>query len=201
MTQHRARDNRTGEDYIQCMTAAAFASDDIILDNWIFFGVFNIDSLTHDSFQITPYSENYYEGLVQYVQPRMIDGGSESPFTYLGINLNSNLSYKIFLSDPILQPITESTDEFPRLVLSLEPKAGNIEFYFKVIYVFLDFHFFTLPPSPGHQACEVVSALRPLLPCPRVQLYQVCGEERDGEGGLPAALVQESCWREPARLR
>ena len=118
------------------MTAAAFASDDIILDNWIFFGVFNIDSLTHDSFQITPFTENYHEGLVQYVQPRMIDGGAESPFTYLGINLNSNLSYKIFLSDPMLQPITESPDEFPRLVLSLEPKAGNIEFYFKVIYTF-----------------------------------------------------------------
>ena len=93
-------------------------------------------SLTHDSFQITPFTENYHEGLVQYVQPRMIDGGEESPFTYLGINLNSSLAYKIFLSDPIMQPIPESPDEFPRLVLSLKPKAGNIEFYFKVLTCF-----------------------------------------------------------------
>ena len=108
--------NKSGEFFIQCIEAAAYSQGDIVSGHQAF---------SYEARQF--FLDGLYGGLVQSLTTENV---AVSPFTYFEIGLNSSLSYKIFISDQKLQPLTQSPYTFPRLYISIN--NNGLEFYYKV---------------------------------------------------------------------
>ena len=67
-------------------------------------------------------------------QSLMIDPGmvTNSRITSLEMELNPNLSYTVFITDPTLQFMFGSPDILPRSILTLTQNAGYLYVYLKV---------------------------------------------------------------------
>ena len=85
--------------------------------------------------QLINKSTSFFVGQYRGVgQSLMIDPGlvTNSRMTTLQLELNPNLSYSLFITDPTLQFIFGSPDILPRSHLTLKQSAGFLYVYLKV---------------------------------------------------------------------
>ena len=111
--------HKIGEHFIQCLEERSFSTDDI----------FPVG-------RRGPWNASYFYaddicGLVQSVN---IDTGviSKSIAGTLSMEMNSNISYFIRITDPKLQFTTTNIDTVPRTEITLENKAVVVNFLLKV---------------------------------------------------------------------
>ena len=83
--------------------------------------------------EVKPFFMGTWNGLVYSVQINNDTLMSDNMEQTSDISLNETLSYTIFIMDKNMQFISNSPDVVPRFVLSLNPKAGTIQLYLKVI--------------------------------------------------------------------
>ena len=65
--------------------------------------------------------------------------GEFSTHYSMGIELNWTLSYNIFITDKNLQPLNDSPDPFPRIMMPLRKNAGDLSMVLKV-YIYSVLH-------------------------------------------------------------
>ena len=124
--------HKIGEQFIQCLEERSFSTDDIFPVGRR--GPWNASHFYADDIR----------GLVQSVN---IDTGviSKSVAGTLSMEINSNLSYFIRITDPKLQFTTTNIDTVPRTEITLENKAVVVNFVLKVAsfssfaHIFQDF--------------------------------------------------------------
>ena len=111
--------HKIGEQFIQCLEERSFSTDDI----------FPVER--RRQWNASHFYADDIRGLVQSVN---IDTGviSKSVAGTLSMEINSNLSYFIRITDPKLQFTTTNIDTVPRTEIPLENKAVVVNFLLKV---------------------------------------------------------------------
>ena len=112
----------TGDTFIHCMSEAAYSTDDMIWENLKYL---------ETKIQIIPFLISYWDGIVQsLILDR--DVMSHNILKSLILNLNHNLSYILYITDPNLQFVLGTPETFPRSTLTLEQHTGITWVYLKV---------------------------------------------------------------------
>ena len=112
----------TGDTFIHCMSEAAYSTDDMIWENLKYL---------ETKIQTIPFLMSYWDGIVQSL---LLDRDvmSHNILKSLILNLNHNLSYIIYITDPKLQFVLGTPETFPRSTLTLEQRTGITWVYLKV---------------------------------------------------------------------
>ena len=114
--------NTTGHTFIHCMSEAAYSTDDIIWEDLKYL---------EPKIQTTPFLISYWDGIAQsLILDR--DVMSHNILKSLILNLNHNLSYIIYITDPKLQFVLGTPETFPRSIFTLEQRTGITWVYLKV---------------------------------------------------------------------
>ena len=114
----------TGDKYINCMEETFYSKHDIFSD-------------ANLSFVVRPFysSINYYKGIVQSLE--FEKGMIKYDYTKsVGITLNNNITYEVFIMDQKAQVFSSSNSIVPRSRIKLLYGSPTItEFYLKVKYL------------------------------------------------------------------
>ena len=112
----------TGDTFIHCMSEAAYSTDDMIWENLKYL---------ETKIQTIPFLMSYWDGIVQSL---LLDRDvmSHNILKSLILNLNHNLSYIIYITDPKLQFVLGTPETFSRSTLTLEQLTGITWVYLKV---------------------------------------------------------------------
>ena len=122
--------NMTGKDFMQCLTRAAYNIDDIFISNYLHIPKENyFITPPKYSFNVTPFYVQEWKGIGFSVN---MHSGEFSTHYSMGIELNWTLSYNIFITDKNLQPLNDSPDPFPRIMMPLRKNAGDLSMVLKV---------------------------------------------------------------------
>ena len=109
--------NKMGDQYIHCMEKEAFSQEDIF--------PYGMKHLNAHLF----YSGDT-NGLIQSVK---IDSGviSTRAMSTMKIQFNPNMSYNIFITDPLLQFANSNPSTVPRTILRMTKNSGEVSLFLK----------------------------------------------------------------------
>ena len=109
--------NKMGDQYIHCMEKEAFSQEDIF-----------------------PYGRKHLKAHLFYsgdtnglIQSVKIDSGviSTRAMSTMKIQFNPNMSYNIFITDPLLQFANSNPSTMPRTILRMTKNSGEVSLFLK----------------------------------------------------------------------